>query len=205
MTEPFSMDRRILLGGIAVLVGASVLPADVLSAAATKGNRMLPEAGFALLEAVCDTLVPTTDTPGAMQAGVPEKFDGLLRDWASAQSRQSLIGALDAIDAGARQAEGKSFAALSPDSRKAVLKAHDLVALKPVPRTEKLTGLAAMKALPAVADPDYAKLKELIVSLYYASEIGLTRELVYEHVPGEWVPSLKITPDTRPFGSPGLI
>jgi hypothetical protein len=205
MSETFSRDLRMLLGSIAVLLGVSVLPADVLSSVVKTDKHALPAASFTLLEAVSDTFVPATDTPGAVLAGVAEKFDGLLRDWASAQSRQSLIGALEAIDAGAKQAEGKSFAALSPESRKAFLKAHDLAALKPVPRTEKLTGLAAMKALPAVADPDYAKLKELIVSLYYGSEVGLTQELVYEQVPGAWVPSLKITPETRPFASPGLI
>ncbi len=37
------------------------------------------------------------------------------------------------------------------------------------------------------------------------SEIGMTQELVYEHVPGKWVPSLEMTPGMRPFASPGLM
>jgi hypothetical protein len=204
MTDAFAMDRRSLICRIALLVGAGFLPAEALGAAA-ESKRLLPPASYALLEAVCDTFVPATDTPGAVGAGVPALLDRMLRDWASKDSREALIGALGNIETGAMQAAGKPFAALSPDSRKAFLKAHDLAALKPVPRTEKLTGLAAMKALPAVADPDYAKLKELIVSLYYGSEVGLTQELVYEQVPGTWVPSMKITPGTRPFASPGLI
>ena len=57
----------------------------------------------------------------------------------------------------------------------------------------------------AVADPAYAKLKELIVVLYYYSEPALTQELRYEHVPGQWQPSILVTPQTRPWGGPGGI
>ncbi len=204
MTDAFPMDRRFLLGRIALLVGASIVPAEVFGAA-LKGKTALSAANSSVLEAVCDTLVPATDTPGAVGAGVPALFDGLLQNWASAESREALIGAIEAIDRGARQDWGKGFAALSPDERTVFLKTFDSAALKPVPSKQKLTGLAALKALPSVVDPSYARLKDLIVSLYYGSEVGLTQELVYEHVPGPWEPSIKITPDTRPYGSPGLL
>lgn len=203
MTDEFAMDRRSLIGRIALLVGAGFLPAEALGAAA-ESKRLLPPASFALLEAVCDTFIPATDTPGAVGAGVPALLDGLLRDWASKDRREALVGALGNIDSGAMQAEGKPFAALSPDSRNTFLKDYDVAALKPVPGKQKQSGLAAMRAEPAVVDPAYARLKELVVALYYSSEVGLTQELVYEHVPGPWVPSLEITPDSRPFGSPGL-
>ncbi|WP_395335755.1 gluconate 2-dehydrogenase subunit 3 family protein [Novosphingobium sp. BL-8H] len=203
MTDAFPMDRRFLLGRIALLIGASIVPAEVFGAA-LKNESALSAANFSVLEAVCDTMVPATDTPGAVGAGVPAMFDGLLQHWASTESQEALIGAIEAVDRGAIQAGGKGFAALSRDERTAFLKTYDTAALKPVPRKEKLTGLAALKALPSVVDPHYARLKDLIVSLYYGSEVGLTQELVYEHVPGPWEPSIKITPNTRPFGSPGL-
>jgi len=56
-----------------------------------------------------------------------------------------------------------------------------------------------------VVDNGYQLIKELVVALYYVSEIGMTQEQVYEHVPGKWVPSLKITGGVRPFASPGLM
>jgi gluconate 2-dehydrogenase gamma chain len=61
----------------------------------------------------------------------------------------------------------------------------------------------AMVAGPPVANPAYLKLKELVITLYYASEVALTQELIYEHVPGKFVPSLKVNPDTRPFAGVG--
>jgi gluconate 2-dehydrogenase gamma chain len=41
--------------------------------------------------------------------------------------------------------------------------------------------------------------------LYYYSEPALTHELAYEHSPGEWLPSIPVTPETRPWGGAGLI
>ncbi len=55
-----------------------------------------------------------------------------------------------------------------------------------------------------MVDNGYQRLKGLIVSLYYVSEIGMTQELVYEHVPGKWEPSLKLSDGMRPFASPGF-
>jgi hypothetical protein len=52
-------------------------------------------------------------------------------------------------------------------------------------------------------NPAYVKLKELIINLYYSSEIASTKELVFEPVPGKYIASLKVTPETRPFAGLG--
>lgn len=199
------MGRRGMIGRIALLIGAAALPMDVLAAPKTPAKRYLAAAQFTLLSAIADTLVPVTDTPGALAARVPVKLDGLLTHWASAETRTALSGALARIDAFAQAETGKTFSVLPPEQRHAVLVKHDLAALKSVPRTDNLNGIAAMMAGPSVVDQGYARLKDLVVTLYYASEIGLTEELVYEHVPGKWVPSLTITPGMRPYASVGFI
>lgn len=77
--------------------------------------------------------------------------------------------------------KGSAFAALPKAARFELLDAYD----------KALTG-----------GPDYARLKELLVALYYLSEIGATVELRYEHVPGAWVPSLPFTAQTRTYATP---
>lgn len=198
-------DRRGLIGRIALMIGAAALPVDVLAAPRRSARRYLAPAPFALLSAVADTLVPVTDTPGAIAARVPASFDALLAHWASAETRTKVTDALARIDAFAKAETGRAFTTLPPEQRHAVLVKHDLAALKPVPRTDKLSGIAAMMAGPSVVDQGYARLKDLLVTLFYASEIGLTEELVYEHVPGKWVPSLTITPGMRAYASVGFI
>jgi gluconate 2-dehydrogenase gamma chain len=205
MHDLANLNRRTLMTQIALLIGAAAIPADAFAAIAKRGTkRFLSPAQFSLLTAVADTIIPVTDTPGAVAVGVPRLLDGMLANWASAKSRALLTGALTKIEALAMSNDEMGFAALSPDRRKALLVEHDKAALKPgPPRTEKLSGLAAMTAPPPVANPGYFKLKDLTIALYYASEVALTKELIYEHVPGQWVPSMKITPETRPFAGVG--
>lgn len=209
MADFAQFERREMLQGIAALIGAAALPAEALAAPRRRGRRaaapvrFFAPSAYATLVALADTLIPATDTPGALAAQVPHKIDRMMRVWASAETRSVFAGGLASLNAAALAAEKATFTALTPARRKAFLLAHEPNALKPVPRADKLVGLAAMIAGPAYADAGYGKLKELIVSTYYISEVGMTQELMYEHVPGKWVPSLKITPETRPAGGTG--
>ncbi|MEP6867679.1 MAG: gluconate 2-dehydrogenase subunit 3 family protein [Novosphingobium sp.] len=205
MTDEFSLDRRALMGRVAALIGASALPAEAFAVTGKKrAKTFLTAPQFATLSAISDTVIPATDTPGAVGVGVPRLIDGMLRHWAAAPTRIQLAGAIAEVDRLALAADHKGFAALTPARRKQLLLPYDAAALKlGPPRTEKLTGLMGMMAGPPVMNPAWVTLKELILALYYSSEVALTRELVYEHVPGKWVPSLKITPGMRPFANVG--
>ena len=198
------MNRRTMLERMALLLGAAAVPGEALAAAAPRVRRFLDARRTALLSAVADTLIPQTDTPGALAAKVPAKFDALLVNWASPLRRTDLVGALAAIDAAAMAQEKKGFAALGPEKRKALLTVHDAAALKNVPDTRGLKGMAAMIAGPSVADPGYAKLRELIIILFFYSQEALTSVLSYEHSPGSWTPSIKVTPQTRNTGGLGM-
>lgn len=225
-----SLDRRSLLQRAALLVGATMTPALSLEAFAAEAKEVrtfLDARRVALLAAVADTIVPRTATPGAVEVGVPKLFDGLLQTWASPERRTSLVAALDEIDALALTKLQKPFAALTPAQRLEVLTPHDAAALKHAPPTPPPAipiGAAPTtvdpnysrpkqeppqtmmdKMSPRFANPGYGKLKELIVVLYYYSEPALSTELSYEHSPGEWQPSIPLTPTTRARGGIGNV
>ncbi len=205
MFDPIGLDRRALLAQVAALIGATAIPAEVFAAAA-KGSvkRFLNPTQFSLLSAVADTIIPVTDTPGAVAVGVPKLFDKLLATWASAKRQTQLMTALTEIDSLAMKSDKMGFVALTPARRKVLLVEHDKAAVKPgPPPKEKLNALQAMLAGAPVANPGFIKVKELVIALYYASEVACTKELVYEHVPGKFIPSFKVTPETRPFAGVG--
>jgi gluconate 2-dehydrogenase gamma chain len=204
MFDMSDLDRRSMIGRMAMLLGVASLPVEAFAKAAPRSKKFLNVRRMRLLSAVADTMIPKTDTPGALDAKVPAKFDGLLANWASPERRVELLGALLKIDAAAMAQEKVGFAALTPAKRNALLSAHDAAALKGVPDTRKLKGMSAMMAGPSVADPAYAKLRELIIMLYFYSEEALTSVLTYEHVPGGWTPSVKVTPETRNTGGLGM-
>jgi len=171
------LDRRALLfGAVFLLGGAAALtrftrrPESRTSApgSALSGDQ------FALLEQVADTIIPGTDTPGALEAGVPAFIRDMLTDWASAGTRAELIGVLEAIERQAWAQFGAAFLELAPERRLAVLSRFDEDAL-------------------SRQDPAYARFKYLVLVGYYQSEIGATQELRYELVPGAWRSCLPLT------------
>lgn len=209
MLDGMNLQRRTLMAHIGLLLGSAAIPAEAFAAPKKKAKgkaaakKFFSPSQMALVTALADTFIPTTDTPGAVATKAPQLLDSLMINWASAATKAQILGALPGIEKMALDADKKPFAALTPARRKDLLIPYDKAALKPVPRKEKLTGLAAMMAGPAFADPGYGKLKDLIITLYYTSEVAMTQEVVYEHVPGPFVPSLKITPQTRPFAGVG--
>jgi gluconate 2-dehydrogenase gamma chain len=201
--DPEFMDRRGLLSRMALLLGVASLPADALAAKPMPRKRFLTPAQFAVLTALSDTIVPVTDTPGALAAGVPAKLDGMLLRWASAETRTKISGALSRLEAVAVSKTKKSFAALSPAQRKSVLTGFDKAALKAVPPPPGAPKVNFFTPVTYVVDPGYLAVKGLVINLYYNSEIAMTKELVYEHNPGPFEPSIKATAATRPWASIG--
>lgn len=209
------LDRRKLLQRMALLVGASMLPgsAEALAAAVASGKRQLDSTHFKLLTALADTIVPTTDTPGAVAAGVPQLVDAMLGTWASPAHRAELTAELEAIDRLAGDQTKKGFVALTPAERETLLKPYDVASLKqvapPPPPVDaegkkKPTEGSSLMMGPSFANPSYGTLKGLIVVGFYYSEPALTHDLAYVHSPGEWRPSTPITASTRPWGGFGL-
>lgn len=182
-SAPPVLSRRELLRGAVLLVGgaASTLPTDLW--ARDEAPRFFDNERFAVLEAVCETLIPTTDTPGAVGAGVPTGIDALMRHWASAQRRQQFTSLLDAINDAATAQAGAGLPLLAPPQQLEVVSRFDAERIR--------------------TDSVYAKFKELVVRLYYLSEVGATQELRYDPVPGRWEPAVKINADTRSWADPG--
>jgi len=177
MSDTSVLNRRELLRRAVLLVGGVGFGSASfeLLARPEATARFFSSAHYELLREVADIMIPRGDTPGAVDAGVPAAFDSLMRNWASHERQEQFRALLEQIAQAAR-AYGGEFLALERARRMVVLIAFD-------------------KA--QASDKDYKKFKELVLTLFYLSEVGATQELQYEHTPGRWVASVKITPDTR--------
>ncbi|MES2443902.1 MAG: gluconate 2-dehydrogenase subunit 3 family protein [Pseudomonadota bacterium] len=175
----FAVDRRALMRGAILLVGGVVagLP-EAAFARAPAAAAFFSATERATLDAVCATMIPRTDTPGAIEAGVPAFIDGMMVHWANDATQARFRAALADIDGAAVDGAGKAFVALSAAQQLEVLRDYDSAALE-------------------VRNRNYLQLKELALMGYYLSEAGATQELRYELAPGVWEPSVPVTADTR--------
>lgn len=116
MSDIFHLDRRTMLQRTLLLLGATVAgtTSAAIAALAVDAKPYLDAPMFSVLSAVSDTIIPRTDTPGAVDVRVPALLDTLLVNWASASRRTEMTGALAKVDQLAVSQEGKGFAALPP-------------------------------------------------------------------------------------------
>ena len=131
MSDPVTsskLDRRALvLGAVFLLGGAAALTRFTRKSATRTGAAGPALSGnqFMLLEQVADTMIPATDTPGALGADVPAFVRDMLTDWASAATRTEIVGVLEAIERQAWAQLGAAFLELPPERRLAVLRRYD--------------------------------------------------------------------------------
>jgi len=164
------LDRRSLLRGAILLVGGSLAGLPNVALAATADAKFFTPAEFKVLAEVAEIIIPRTDTPGAKDAGVPESFDALMANWASPAHKAQFRSLIQQFDAAG-------------------------VLLGAAPRADVVRRIDAERLM--AGEPVYRKFKELILTLYYLSEAGATKELRYELIPGKWEPATVIGTDTR--------
>lgn len=181
-----SSRRQFLVTSSFALVGTAVLGSGVAGctgAATTAGTAKFSTAQFELLTKLSDMLIPATDTPGAIGAGVPEFVGRMMSDWAKAATRDNIKAALALLDERAREAKGGDFVSLSPADQQAVLEEYESFCFSEKPaRPDKNDGEDEVTGPDAVAG--YRDLKMLVYRGYYWSEIGCTQELQYVLIPG---------------------
>jgi hypothetical protein len=148
----------------------------------------LPAARRETLAAACERILPETDTPGARAAGVPEFIERMLADWFDAAEREAFLAGLERLDALARERGAARFALADEsiqDGILAQLEQESLAARATAPDASLLLGYRLPTAAPRQF---FTALKELVLVGYYTSEIGATRELHWNPVPGRFEP-----------------
>jgi len=162
------VDRRSLLRSAILLVGGSLGGIPNIALAAT-ADRFFTPAQFAIMSEMAEIIMPPTASPGAKDAGVPDYLDALMTNWASGKRQGQFRALFDEVG-------GVGFMNLDDAGRLAFMKNFDAGKLR-------------------VWDPAYTKFKELVLTLYYLAEVGATKELRYELIPGKWEPWTEISPD----------
>ncbi|NNU15479.1 gluconate 2-dehydrogenase subunit 3 family protein [Parvularcula sp. ZS-1/3] len=185
MTQP-QASRRDMLQGLLALAGTGALAAcgQQTGQADVPAGTLYPKgdprngaaSGFyteelrSFVSQLSDIIVPDTDSPGALKAGVPERLAMVHENWLDRQGKIEWLTKVQEVH-DALSADGdRSFAEADAEARLAMVKAMD----------EKAYDKGGNGA------DAYRQLKREIVGAYYTTEAGCTEELQWLATPGDW-------------------
>ena len=166
----------------AVMSGCSKPVTKQLAAegSTTEKGNLLSEHEMTVLYSLCETILPKTDTPSAVEVGCHEFVPHQLQHCHSKQQQDDCIQILNTVDIHANTQFGKSFALLQPQQQQQIL-----------------VTLESDNVSTDVEKGQFRFLKALIVFGYFTSEVGVTKVLNYQPVPGGFIGSIPANSDTK--------
>jgi hypothetical protein len=173
------MQRRELIQLIAALTGCAFVGHDALWAAGDpKAPFPYSDSDVDLLDDVADTILPTTDTPGARDAAVGPFIARYSAACYPPEHIALLKSGISDIDAQMQILQGKGFRQAN--------KAAKISLLAQIDRQGKEHARLA-DAKPGDNSPHYFTLmKQLTLYGFFTSELGATRVARYRPVPGKY-------------------
>lgn len=179
------MQRREMLKLVGLALGAGlsgslssrVLGGDLPTASASRtlfSNEMQK-----MLAALTEMIIPKTDTPGAIEAGVPKVVEMMVADWYTDTERKIFFDGLISLDMFCSEKFKKIFNRCEPMQQIEALKATE----KDAAQYKSTVSLLPFEREIDENTPFFTKLKELTVLGYYTSEVGAKQELAYNPMP----------------------
>ncbi|WP_343853527.1 gluconate 2-dehydrogenase subunit 3 family protein [Algoriphagus jejuensis] len=169
------MNRRDALKSVALMMGGTMIGASALLTGCSP-ERQLKDLNFtpedlAFLDEIGETIIPTTDTPGAKATKIGEFMVMMVKDCYDADQQKAFIDGLNMLSKDFKAEKGADFMEASGEDR--------LVYLNAMQEKFKASGDSRE---PIVIN----MLRDLTVLGYFSSEIGATQALRYEEVPGRY-------------------
>ena len=176
-----------LVGGVLVASTGVLTACDRGAPASRDAKGVLSADDQALMEAIADTILPTTAaSPGARAAGAGAAINLLLTDCYEPEAQQRVVKGLQDFRAACRDRCGAGFASLPAAERERLLREIDAAARG---------GASGAGPRPATESAHWFTLaRELSERAYFSSEVGMTQALRWVREPGRWVGCVPLEP-----------
>jgi len=179
------MNRRDLLKNTAILMGG-IASSSVVQAmlSGVDGRVKIEKIIFSwdqkkMTQVLADMIIPRTDTPGAIDAGVPHFIELMVSDWYTETERAIYFEGLLALDAYCEKNFANKFLSSNAQQRIAALEQAEQDAESYKPPANKNIAVETEDE----SKPFFLKIKELTVLGYYTSKEGAQKELRYDPMP----------------------
>ncbi|MEE8244364.1 MAG: gluconate 2-dehydrogenase subunit 3 family protein [Pseudomonadales bacterium] len=176
------MQRRELLKFGSLMLGASVSPACGRAVLSEEDlHRKTDALGeiSGVIERLSELILPETDTPGAIAAGVPNFVTNIVTEWYTDDERNRFMAGIEKLQAASRTKFSAGFVDIAIEQQTQLLDA--------AAREAGADSAANLQARPLRDEkPFFLMLRELVVLGYFTSEVGATQALTYNPVPGSY-------------------
>lgn len=175
------MNRRDALSRVALILGGTVIGANVFLEGCTPGDKKASAGAdftaddISFLDEVAETIIPETDTPGAKAAAVGSFMTVMVNDCYTESDRETFKQGIGLLKEASSKKFDKSFMDLTAEQKNELLNEIDKAAKE---------YMASKKA----DQPNhyFRMMKELTLLGYFTSEPGATKALNYMLVPGKY-------------------
>ncbi len=183
------MNRRNALRKTAILAGTAAVAPSLLSLlqSCKEQSRLnwqpvfLSEDQARFISAFVDTILPKTETPGALDVKTDIFIDLVYAKVYDKKAQENVVAEIEKFNATCKERFGDVFADLSPEDKAAMLKAADAESGK---FNGNVWGTAVGKQEPVGF---YRSLKSMTLSGYFSSEEIGKNYLSYDPIPGEYL------------------
>ncbi len=176
------MNRREALSSVALLLGGTIIGAEMFLSGCTNADSKIGMAGLnfspediAFLDEVGETIIPKTDTPGAKEAKIGDFMKTIVTDCYTADDQKVFVEGLKKLDDASKKKSGKFFMESTPEEKHALLTDLDKDA-------KEYTAKKGEKDPPHY----FRMMKELTIWGFFTSKTGATQTLRYVAVPGRF-------------------
>lgn len=182
-----AMNRRDAIKSVVLMMGGTMVGANVILTGCAPEEQIegldFSEKDIAFLDEIGETIIPTTDTPGAKAVGIGSFMVMMVKDTYNKEQQETFVNGLNSLRKEFKGEVGKSFVDASAEER-----------------TDYLNKLAKEAKEMKEDGPIYfGMLKDLTVLGYFTSEIGATEALRYMETPGRWDPCVDYKKGDRAF------
>lgn len=199
-TQAGGWDRRDFLGGAALLALALGLPIAAVKLSDLPADEAPTDRQRLLMREVSQLVIPRTATAGAGDVGAGD-FVILALAHGLEKSRVVLPQGAAADYLPHRRADGSLDQVRWLEAALDKRAGGDFLKQGAAQRSHTLAALDAEAYAEGVKDHPWRTVKALILMGYYTSEVGGSKELRFELVPGRYDPDLPVTPETRAYSS----
>ena len=199
------MDRRTVIKNLALLLAAAtVFPSCVDNGKESNirlNHLLITGEQEKLISDICETIIPKTGTPGAKDLNLHLFVIKMLDDCFNQADQQAFMTGMEQFQTIVKTKFNKEFGELDVNARESLLtnievksnpKAHQInpqvVNPKPqehIPKPKKLHDMIPLNAF-------YWDLKQQTLFAYTTSQYFMTKQVVYELVPGRWNPHFPV-------------